>query len=136
MASLITEKRQKMKRLFLALSLIAMAFLSRSCYYDSEEMLYPELGGGCDTTAVTFTSTIKPILANNCYSCHSNATAASYGGNIRLEDYSDVASSSAAVSGSINHSGGYSPMPKNGGMLNKCLLLQYEKWIILGMPDN
>jgi len=110
--------------------------LAVSCYYDSEEALYPDLNSGCDTTVVTFSGKIVPILANNCLSCHSNATAAGSGNGIRLENYADVRSRAAAIAGSIKHSGGYSPMPKNGGKLNACLVRQFDIWVREGMPDN
>jgi hypothetical protein len=107
-----------------------------SCYYDNEEALYPALNSSCDTTNVTFNSTIVPILSNNCYSCHSNSMAASAGNNIRLEDYSDVVANATKIDGSIKHTGSYSPMPKNGGMIKVCSISQFDIWIRDGMPDN
>ena len=120
--------------------LISFAFLivllPASCYYDSEEALYPALSSGCDTMCVTFRAKIAPMLANNCLSCHSNATAAGAGNGIRLENYADVKTRASAVAGSIKHSGTYSPMPKNGGKLNACLINQFDIWIRTGMPEN
>lgn len=110
--------------------------LAVSCYYDNEEALYPDLNSGCDTTGVTFIGNIVPMLANNCLSCHSNATAASAGNGIRLENYADVKNRAAAIAGSIKHLSGYSPMPKNGGKLNACLVSQFDIWVRTGMPDN
>ena len=107
-----------------------------SCYYDNEEALYPVVNTACDTTNVTFSGSVAPILANNCLSCHSNSSAASLGNGIRLEDYADVKANSGRISGAIKHTGGYSPMPKNGGMLKPCLITQIDIWIGNGMPDN
>ncbi len=107
-----------------------------SCYYDNEEALYPQLSTGCDTANVTFSNTITTILSNNCYSCHSNATAAVAGNNIRLENYADVKANLSAVIGSVNHSASFSPMPKNGGKLNSCTLSQLDKWNLSGAPNN
>jgi hypothetical protein len=115
---------------------VVVVLLPASCYYDSEEALYPSLSSGCDTTGVTFSGKISPMLANNCLSCHSNATAAGAGNGIRLENYADVKSRAAAVAGSIKHTGTYSPMPKNGGKLNACLINQFDIWIRTGMPEN
>lgn len=126
-----------MKRNFLLMAVSSLVLLlAVSCYYDSEEALYPNLNSGCDTTAVTFSGKIVPLLANNCLSCHSNVTAAGSGNGIRLENYTDVKSRAAAIAGSIKHSGGYSPMPKNGGKLNACLISQFDIWVHAGMPDN
>lgn len=114
---------------------LIIIFIS-SCYYDNEEDLYPVLNNDCDTTYVSFTPIISNILQNNCLSCHSNATAASSGNNIKLENYTDVVNRADAFLGSIRHDTPYSPMPKNGGKLNTCILLQVEKWIDNGTPEN
>jgi len=132
----IIEKITAMRQLSYLLVLILVSLAARSCYYDNEEWLYPELGSGCDTVNVTFTATIKPMLSSNCFSCHSNSTAPSFGNNIKLENYADVVSSSAAVKGAINHTGGYSPMPKNGGKMSSCILTQFDIWIKNGTPEN
>ena len=112
--------------------------MAASCYYDSEEQLYPAVAqaGSCDTAQVTFSSTVSPILQNNCWSCHSNATAGSFGSNIKLEDYPDVKNHIQAVAGSINHSSNYSPMPKSGNKLSDCLIRKVEIWMENGTPDN
>lgn len=124
-----------MMRLIL-LCLIMVITLLASCYYDNEEALYPSLNTQCDTTNVTFSGTVVPMLAGNCLSCHSNSTAAAFGNNIRLEDYADVQIRAAAVAGSIKHTGNYSPMPKNGGKLKDCAIRQFDIWVRQGMPDN
>jgi len=49
-----------------------------SCYYDNEENLYPELQQDCDTSNINFAGGIQPMLAANCFSCHSNANAATF----------------------------------------------------------
>lgn len=125
--------KQLLKPLIL-LSLVSLAVVS--CYYDSEESLYPSLRSSCDTANVTFSGQVSEMLANNCLSCHSNSTAASSGNGIRLENYADVKSKAAAVSGAINQNGSYSPMPKNGGKLSRCLIIQFDRWVLDGTPDN
>lgn len=116
--------------------LIVMAILCVTCFYDNEEYLYPEINNTCDTTNVTYSGTISVMMGNYCLSCHSNSTAASFGNNIRLEDYADVKAQSQAVLGSIQHNSGFSPMPKNGAQLNDCLIKQFEVWVNDGTPDN
>ena len=126
-----------MKRLLLVfVTFVIILFISISCFYDNEEALYPSLNSSCDTTSVTFSGKIAPIFANNCLSCHSNTTAATAGNNIRLEDYADVKARTTAISGSINHAGVYSPMPKNGGKLNTCLITQFDIWVRKGAPND
>ena len=124
-----------MKRFVLPLIMFIIASFA-SCYYDNEEALYPSLSSACDTLNVTFTGAIAPLLGNNCLVCHSNASAGSSGNNIRLEDYADVKTNAAAVAGSIKHTGSYTPMPKNGGMLKSCLIKQFDIWVKNGMLNN
>ena len=113
----------------------AVFFATASCYYDNEEALYPSLIS-CDTTAVTFSGKIAPILANNCLFCHSNAKAAFAGNNIRLQVYDDVLARTTAISGSIKHTGTYSRMPKNGGKLNDCSISLFDIWIRDGAQNK
>lgn len=75
-------------------------------------------------------------MANNCLSCHSNTRAATAGNNIRLENYADVQARVVSVVGSINHSGAYSPMPKNGDKIKFCSIAQFDIWVRNGTPDN
>jgi hypothetical protein len=121
-----------MKRLlvlFLCISLLIV-----SCYYDSEESLYPELNS-CNTLNVTFAGSIVPILDSHCLSCHSSAVAESEGSGIKLEGYSNVVSNTAIL-GAIRHESANSAMPKNAPKLDDCLIRQFEIWHAAGSPDN
>lgn len=126
-----------MKRSTTLLTTIILAtFICASCYYDNEEALYPTLSSACDTLNVSFSGTIVPILANSCFSCHSNSTAASAGNNIHLENWTDVSAKATAIQGSIKHTGSFSPMPKNGGMIKACSINQFDIWVRAGMLNN
>lgn len=121
-----------MKKLFTTVILI---LIFRSCYWDNEETLYPMLGE-CDTTDVSYAGDIVPSLSGNCYVCHSNLNAPSFGNGISLQNYQDVASLSEAIIGSINHAAGYSPMPKGGSKLDACTIMKFEAWVADGSPEN
>jgi hypothetical protein len=121
------------KTIIVWLSVLAIAVYLIACYYDNEEELYPQLSTGCDTTNVTFTKNIAPILASYCSSCHSNANAASFGNGIPLENYSDVTANITKLYNAVTHQGPY-PMPKNGAMLNQCSLTQISLWKNNGTP--
>ncbi len=123
-----------MKRLLPAfVTFVTILLLSASCYYDNEEALYPSLNSACDTTNVTFSGTIVPILSNNCFSCHSNFTS-SFGGNIRLESFADVQANSARLIVAIKQTGA-KPMPPSG-KLKTCSISQFDIWIRNGTPNN
>jgi hypothetical protein len=104
-----------------------------SCYNDNSATLYP--AGACDTTNITFTANVLPIINANCTGCHSGSTPA---GNISLTNYSDVVASlnSGRLMGSIRHESGYSPMPKGGNKLSNCELAKIEIWVKDGFPNN
>jgi mono/diheme cytochrome c family protein len=108
------------------------------CYYDNEEYLYPQINTVCDTTSVTYSISVKSVLEQNCLSCHGNNTAASFGGNIKLENYTDVKSSAddGSLLGTISHESGYPPMPKGAAKIDDCSILIIETWINSGSPDN
>jgi hypothetical protein len=69
-----------MKKIIIYLLLI----LSSSCYYDAADLLYPA-SGVCDTTATSYSLKVVPLLQQQCYSCHLNAST---GGGIMMGTYS------------------------------------------------
>lgn len=112
------------------------AFLVTSCYYDNEEYLYPELPGGqCDTTGVTYSAFVAPLLASNCNSCHNEATS---NGNVITSTYTGLktAVNSGVFRKAINHESGASAMPQGGNKLPSCELLKIDAWINQGAPQN
>lgn len=113
---------------------IGVIVFMQSCYYDVEDELYPQ-AAPCDTTNVTYSNTVWPIINSNCTSCHSGSAPA---GNIRLEDYNDIsaAANNGSFLGVIKHEPGWSPMPKGGGKLNDCEIAQIETWVNQGAPNN
>jgi hypothetical protein len=123
-----------MKRILLTLAVIS-AISVASCYYDSEESLYPAITG-CDTVNISYTRSVYPVLDNNCLGCHSSKVSKDKGGDINLEGYSNVVLYKDAILGSIRHENGAKPMPKNADKLSDCLIRQVEKWNEAGAPDN
>ncbi len=89
----------------------------------------------CDTTNVTYSITVKTIMDNNCMGCHSGASPA---GGIPITNYSEVKTIAAngSLLGSVEHSGGYSPMPKGMAKLSDCNISQIKIWINDGMQNN
>jgi len=113
--------------------LIAMVSL-QSCYYDVEEELYPNQT--CDTTAaVTFAANIQPILARNCTSCHTGASA---NAGVDLSTHNGVAAVAlnGQLVGAITHAAGFSPMPQGASKLPECNINQIKKWVEAGALNN
>ncbi|MFZ4707717.1 MAG: c-type cytochrome domain-containing protein [Bacteroidales bacterium] len=90
---------------------------------------------GCDTTNVTYTNHIKPMVQNACQGCHSGAAP---GGGIELSTYAGIkaVADNGKFFGSISHLSGYSAMPKNGNKLTDCQIKMVQIWINQGAPQN
>lgn len=110
-----------------------LVLLLTGCYYDTEEELYPATGN-CDTLNVTYSNTIAPVMLANCVMCHSGSAPSA---GISLDTYDNVKiyANNGALSGSMNHSPGFSPMPKGGNKTDACTLLKLQAWINGGMPN-
>lgn len=122
------------------LSFFLILFLSgffSSCYYDNYEDLYPIRidWSSCDTSNITFTGKVWPLIQQNCVSCHNNSSSL---GNVSLEGYDHVSiyAQNGTLLGSIRHSAGYKPMPKDAYKLSECSILLISKWIDSGFPNN
>ncbi len=106
-------------------------FLFAACYYDKEEILYPESAQCNATGSETFSQDVLPLLNLRCNNCHGGAAASA---GIRLDSYSEVVKqvNSGRLMGSINQSIGYSPMPKNAGKMPACEIQKIQNWVDSG----
>jgi hypothetical protein len=105
-----------------------------SCYYDKEDSVYP-YDNLCNTTNVTYSGTVEPILSQSCVGCHLSDSPS---GNVILDSYEAVKvhADNGKLYGSINHDSGFSPMPKDGNKLSDCQISQIKAWIDKGSPNN
>ena len=117
------------------LILSALLFLFTGCYNDNEYDLYPFSASSCDSTNVTYSQTIVPIMSANCNVCHSTNLAA---GGVITDTYSGLSTVAAngKLWGGISWSSGFFPMPNGGSQLSACDLGKIKKWINQGYPDN
>jgi hypothetical protein len=121
------------KNLFLSfMFILVLGILFPSGYYDKEETLYPFLK--CDTTNVTYSQSIVPILSANCYTCHTTGNPNS---TIVLDSYTSVLVyvTNGKLIPSIDHTGPF-PMPKGGSMLDPCSIEKIKKWVANGAHNN
>lgn len=89
----------------------------------------------CDTTNVTYTLTIKPLMDLKCNGCHSGSTPSA---NLNLTLYSALKSIAlnGKLMGVISHQNGFSPMPKGGAKLPDCEIKAVDIWVKAGAPQN
>lgn len=124
-----------MIRIFNYLVIISLIVLGMtSCYYDNEEELYPN-PIECDTTNVTYSASITPIMSNNCNGCHSSSAPS---GNIITDTYEGlkIIADDGSLWGAVNHESGYSPMPKDRPKLNDCDLTKIGIWLDNGALND
>jgi hypothetical protein len=88
----------------------------------------------CDTSNMSYVSSISPILQSECYSCHSGSVSVS---GIDLTTYSALQTyiNSGQLQGDINGLNGYHLMPQ-GGKLPQCYINQINAWIHQGAANN
>jgi hypothetical protein len=112
---------------------LVLAITSTGCYYDKEEILYPDTV--CDTANITYSSSVVPILVSNCTVCHGGNTPSA---GIKMDTYADVKIqvTNGRLWGAISHAASFSPMPKNGTIMSTCNLTKIKKWIDAGAPNN
>ena len=123
----------KHMKCLLLISVIMFALILNGCYYDKQELLSPV--SSCDTTIVTYSASVSPVLTASCVGCHTGPNAPL---GIKLDVFGDVSTNAlnGKLLGAITHSPGFSPMPKNGVKLSDCNIDKISKWISLGAPDN
>jgi len=89
----------------------------------------------CDTTDLTYTSRIKPLLEANCTGCHTAGN--NPGGGIDLSTYASVAvvARSGQLYGSVARHEGYEPMPKGLDPLSDCDIYRIKAWVSQDYPE-
>jgi len=109
-----------------------LGLILTGCYYDNEEELYS--GTVCDTAAPSYLTTIKPIISDNCLSCHSGATPTA-GLSLETHDLLVSAIQNKQLMDHVMQLNGYSLMPPSG-QLSNCRIEQLNAWVSNGMPNN
>lgn len=108
-----------------ALDSVQIALIKKWILQGAKNLYCDEL---CDTSNVTYSGVVKPILKDNCVGCHQMCSDS---GNIKLETYSEVYNAviNGSLLGSINHQLGWIPMPDQAPKLSDCKIAQIRIWI-------
>jgi uncharacterized membrane protein len=118
------------KSIFLSVLMIAFITVVAGCYYDKEELLYPN-NVDCATVSAKYSTDIAPLMQNKCATsgCHDAAGARA---GVVLETYTQVSSSAAAINNAciVNRT-----MPPSGG-LTVTETSALKCWISSGAPNN
>ena len=90
----------------------------------------------CNTTGViSYSTTLVPMLQNNCIGCHSGGAAS---GGLDFTDFATFQQSAidGRVQGAMSGASGYAVMPPAGNPLPACNVQQIDKWVAAGAPNN
>jgi len=82
----------------------------------------------CDTSDVTYETTMVEIISANCYPCHQSTSAS---GGVVLDTYDGVKENvdNKKLVNAINHNPGYTPMPLGAEKLSQCDIDKVQTWI-------
>lgn len=127
-----------MKRLFLMCPcflhvpafILLMVFIA-SCKHEPS-LVYAPVDGSCDTTNVSYSAQVKPILDANCISCHNSSASKNFDGYGQISAY--LAGNASLFISNINYTGPQ-PMPPTG-RLDTCQVRQCILWVQSGYPNN
>jgi uncharacterized membrane protein len=89
----------------------------------------------CDTTNVTYSQKIAPLINQKCIGCHSAASATA---GVDLSSYNQVVKygQTKQLQGTINQLPGYeSKLMPPGAKLDNCNLSLVDIWLRKGMPQ-
>lgn len=119
-----------MIKTILTFSTVALLLALPSCYYDKADKLYPNQT--CDTSNVSYSAFVAPLLQSRCYSCHPGTSS------ISLKTYTDVqavAKDGRLINALKYLTGGSKNMPPDG-KLDACTVSKIEAWVKKGAPNN
>lgn len=122
-----------MKKILFALSAFFLLVISTqtSCYYDNEVEQYGVTV--CDTTAISYSADIKPIIDRNCISCHTpggQQSTSPLNTHAQLNAFSANSELMNRIRGI-----GVSLMPPTAPLTN-CDQQKIEAWVRAGSPNN
>ena len=126
------------KKITIFFSLVIMYSIS-ACYYDKKDQIYPQVvASACDTTNITYTAVVAPIIKTNCAMCHAAAVANMSGAGIVLDNYASMKPyiTNNFLLNSIVQNGTVPPMPLNMPKMDACSIKKISVWINNGALNN
>ena len=92
-------------------------------------------GSGCNTTDVSFGTTVAPIIQTKCQGCHSGGQPS---GGLSLVGYTNIrtVALSGQLYGVLVPEQGFPAMPQGGNRLPQCEIDQIKSWIDAGAMEN
>lgn len=117
-------------------TMLTGAALFTACTRQNEQAL---MGGSntqpCDTSSMSYSTDIVPILEYNCISCHNRVQS---NDGVILTDYADVLTEvqNGYLVNVIEHNPGFPQMPYGLPQLSSCTINMIVAWVNRGAPNN
>ncbi|MBL4706585.1 MAG: hypothetical protein JKY54_18800 [Flavobacteriales bacterium] len=128
---LCTLKKLLRTSLALVSILFVLSFSFSSCKKDKAEQLIITV---CDTTSVSYSLEVAPIIFSNCLTgCHNSVDLS---GTYAFENYAQIAANIDAIVCVINHDLSCAPMPKFAPKLADSSVLKITCWAENGANNN
>jgi hypothetical protein len=91
--------------------------------------------GACNTTDVSYSGFVAPLLTTYCVGCHSGGAPS---GNIVLNSHAGIqtVALNGRLQGAITWAAGYQQMPRGSGKLSSCNIDKIISWINDGAQNN
>jgi hypothetical protein len=117
-----------------AMAVGGIVFYLSGCAKESADRLSG--GSTCDTTNVSYSKQVLPILQDNCYSCHNQGAASSDG--IELSDFTVLQAhvANGDIVSAVTHNGKVTPMPFQLPQLPSCEVNTIVAWVDQGALNN
>jgi hypothetical protein len=114
--------------------LFMAALLLAACTHDPDELIVPPVV--CDTSNVTWSSTIVPILQTHCAIADCHVTGGDGTGNFTT--YAGVMTqvTNGKLANAVQHLPGAIPMPPSGIPIPQCDIEAMVAWINGGAEEN
>jgi Planctomycete cytochrome C len=112
-----------------------ITLISKWILQGAKDLTCDETAGQCDTTNVTYSGFVAPLLTTYCVGCHSGGAPS---GNILLNSHAGVqaVALNGRLMGAVTWSNGYQQMPKGSGKLSDCNISKIKAWITNGAQNN
>lgn len=126
-----------MKKKILGITTVGLGILFfASCHKDNAEDMYPLNTNTCDTMSVTYSATIKPIMAASCATAGCHLTSGPSGYDLSTYAGVKIVATNGNLMESIKHSGYASAMPKDAPKLDDCTISKIGAWVNAGALNN
>lgn len=112
-----------------------ITLISKWILQGAKDLTCDEMAGQCDTTNITYSGFVAPLLTTYCVGCHSGGAPS---GNIVLNSHAGVqaVALNGRLIGAITWANGFQQMPRGSGKLSDCNIQKIKAWISNGALNN